>query len=119
MLKLAMTRAENIIPSITDPLGSSWDQPSLAFILLSDTHAMMDQRTFEDLPEYSASYPSGVYEGKMWKRHNGVHDRAFIARGGKPEWMLCWYGPSNKPDSCSVNYRKILLPEKESDDVNQ
>jgi hypothetical protein len=48
----------------------------------------------------------------MWKRHNGAHDFDFLRRGGKPEWLLCWYGVSNKgPDFVSNNYRIILLAD--------
>lgn len=91
----------NVIPPITDPLGKYWDQPSAERILLDDTHALMETETFKALAEYSASIPSGVYDGKMWKRRNGG--------GERPEWLLVWFGPSTKPATCSINSRKILL----------
>jgi hypothetical protein len=97
------------IPVITHPLGRSWRQPSLDHILVDDTHAVMSRCTFEELHEYSGTMPTGVYEGKMWRRHNGIYDRAFLAAGGKPNWTLCWYGPSDKPDMCSINVRDILI----------
>lgn len=43
------------------------------------------------LLEYSASNPSGVTVGKMWRRHNGAFDHRFIAAGGKPRWVICRY----------------------------
>lgn len=102
----------NIIPPITEPKGMNWEQPAASEILIDDTHAVMTLSTFVQLKEYSASNPTGAYEGKMWKRHNGAHDYDFIRRGGKPEWMLCWYGVSSKgPDFVSNNYRLILLSD--------
>lgn len=102
-----------IIPRMTHPLSRSWNQPDRSEILLDDTYALMTMRTFEHLPEYSATRPTGVYEGKMWRRHDGVFDYRFIASGGKPEWLLCWYGRCDKPDYVSNNSRKILLIDGE------
>lgn len=100
------------IPPMTDPLGRHWDQPDRAQITIDADYALMSRETFDALPEYSASKPTGCYPGKMWKRHDGAHDYAFIARGGKPEWLLCWYGESEKgPGWCSNNWRKIILAD--------
>lgn len=55
------------IPAMTHPLGKHWKQPEVDEITIDDTHALMSQRAFDKLLEYSASRPSGVYEGKMWK----------------------------------------------------
>jgi hypothetical protein len=102
----------HVIPPITDPLGSAWDQPPVTEILIDGTHALMTLATFESLSEYSASKPTGVYPGKMWKRYDGAFDREFLARGGKPTWLLCWYGESRiGPGYCSNNYRQILLSD--------
>ncbi len=102
------------IPPITDPMGRNWDQPAPKEILLDATHALMTRASFERLAEYSASVPSGVYPGKMWKRHDGAFDHAFRSRGGQPVWMLCWYGLSEKgPGYCSINSRIILLADAE------
>jgi hypothetical protein len=110
--------AVEIIPQITDPLGASWDQPERKDILVDQTHAVMTLTTFLSLSEYSCSNPSGIYPGKMWKRHDGAFDREFIARGGKPKWLLCWFGESKKgPEFCSNNYREILLADCDIDKV--
>jgi hypothetical protein len=106
--ELAMEQT-TVIPPITHPLGIHWDQPSTSEILLDDKYAVMPLRVFQELSEYSATNPTGVYEGKMWKRHDGAFDRAFIARGGKPIWLLCWYGPSSRPGYVSNHSRKILI----------
>ena len=99
---------QTVIPPMTDPLGQQWRQPDSSKILVDDSHALMDRAAFDTLAEYSATIPTGVYPGKMWKRHNGVHDPRC-----KPEdikWMLGWYGLSDKDDDfCSVNFREILL----------
>lgn len=93
--------AEHPIPPITDPMGRHWDQPDRSRILVDDNHALMDERTFKELGDYSCTIPTGVYDGKMWKRGEPY---------GKPErWYLLWYGPSDKLDQCSVNFREIIL----------
>jgi hypothetical protein len=102
------------IPLMADPHGRYWEQPDRREILVDSTHALMSKDAFRRLLEYSASNPSGVYVGKMWKRHNGAFDFHFRARGGKPEWLLCWYGFSEKgPDWCSNQSRKIILLDRE------
>ncbi len=104
---------KNTIPPITHELGRHWKQPPTSEILIDDTHALMTRKTFEKLAEYSASKPTGVYEGKMWRRHDGSFDREFLARGGKPVWLLCWYGESELRDFVSNNSRIILLSDGE------
>lgn len=99
----------NKIPQITDPLGRHWQQPSPEKIAIDETHALMDYATFAALADYSSSIPSGVYDGKMWRRHDGIFDRRFLDSGVIPEWLLMWYGPSDDPGKCSINSRKILL----------
>lgn len=90
-----------MIPAMTDPLGRYWKQPDRSAILLDDVHAVMDEKAFGKLAEYSTSIPSGVYPGKMWKAQ---------CIGG--EWMLRWFGEvEGRPDLCSNNQRVILLCE--------
>lgn len=111
-LQTGLARAEaisHIIPPMTDPQGRYWKQPSRFYIEVDDMHALMSKETFEALPEYSASNPSGVYPGKMWRRYDGVYDQAFLRSGGTPEWLLVWYGASDNPKFCSVNHRKVVL----------
>lgn len=104
---------EHIIPPITDPLGRNWDQPSREEIAIDDHHALMTRATFERLAEYSASYPSLVYPGKMWKRYDGIYDPDFLRAGGRPSWKLCWYVLSGKGlGACLVDFRDILLADE-------
>jgi hypothetical protein len=98
---------ESVIPAITDPLGAHWDQPPLSAITIDDTHALMTDCTFKALHEYSSTLPTGVYPGKMWRRHDGIFDRQCAPADW--QWLLCWYGESDKPDQCSINIRKVLI----------
>lgn len=43
------------------------------------------------LPDYSASYPTGVTIGKTWRREDGGFDHAFKAAGGRPRWRIMRY----------------------------
>lgn len=99
--------ALNAIPPITDPMGKHWDQPPLSAIEIDDAHALMSDATFKALPEYSSTIPTGVYPGKMWRRHDGLLDQR--CKPSDRQWLLCWYGESDEPDACSINSRKVLI----------
>ena len=93
---------------MVEPDGRFWLQPTPAAITIDDTHALMDLETFYRLPEYSGSLPSGVYTGKMWKRHEGLFDPNCGAR----YWRLCWYViNAERPDVADIHFRTILEPE--------
>lgn len=96
---------KHAIPPMTDPLGQHWHQPKTDSVLVDDTHAVVSDADFHRLPEYSCSMPGGVYPGKMWRRHDGAHDRTCLI----PVWLLCWYGESPEPNKCSVNHRILLV----------
>lgn len=86
------------IPEMTHELGRHWDQPLRHNIRIDGDYAIMTEKTSLLLHRYDTSLPSGVYEGKMWARLE--HD---------DELWLCWYGPSNEPDKCSINCKKIRV----------
>lgn len=86
------------IPPLTHPYGAVWKQPNLDDILIDDTHAIMDKNSFDKLYEYSTSYPSGVYEGKIWK-----------SKSNSGQWFLRWYGNSEEKDKCSINTRILEI----------
>jgi len=87
-----------MIPEMTHKLGQYWEQPAREDIATDKTHAVMSPEDFCQLSDYSASIPSGVYPGKMWKRKN------------RAEWLLCWYSETeNDPETNDINYRIILL----------
>lgn len=98
---------DNVIPPMTHPDGRYWEQPRLDEIVVDDKTAMMSQDAFDLLMEYSSSMPTGVYEGKMWKR---------LKLNG--EWELVWYGYSKIGfEYVSNNYRGIVIREAGSDDA--
>lgn len=85
------------VPAITNPMGQYWPQPPRENILLDGTHALMGQQSFDMLQDYSASQPTGVYTGKMWRCNF------------KGKWWLMWYEPDPlNPDRCLTNFREIL-----------
>lgn len=85
------------IPQITHPLGRHWKQPARDKFLIDDKHALMDEDTYNQFPEYSATIPTGVYDGKCWvaKRHG--------------KFYLHWYGPCDRDDQCAIFTREILF----------
>lgn len=103
-VQVALEKIESreAIPLMTHPLSRHWDQPHRSEIVVDETHALMSQAAFEKLHDYSCSFPSGVYDGKMWKR--GSH---YVLN--PPFWWLCWYGPGPTPDQCSIHKRKIIV----------
>ncbi len=88
---------EQIIPPITDPLGAHWKQPHRRDIELDETHALMSEQTFKGLMEYSSTFPSGKYDGKMWKARRG------------DKWFLAWYYPDKDPVYIGIEWREILI----------
>jgi len=96
-----MYRNSNVIPPITEPMGKYWKQPDPSKILIDDTHAVMDEKTFLMLHDYSYSNPTGVYPGKMWR-----YGRPTV---GGERWWLKWYGQVEDTTVCSDNSREILI----------
>lgn len=99
---------DNVVPPMTHPLASGWTQPDVAEIRIDDETATMDQHAFDELLEYSSSTPSGVYEGKMWKRR-----AKFATSDGmcnQEVWYLVWYGYSKIGlGHVSNNQRRIVI----------
>lgn len=98
---------KNYIPDMTHPFGKAWNQPSkeqIRKIEIDDTHAMMDQKTFDKLLNYSHSIPSAAYEGKMWKGE-------YYTENNKPtgKFYLRWYGLSTTQDMLSSHQRDIII----------
>jgi hypothetical protein len=95
-----------MIPAMTHPLGRYWQQPSRDSIEIDATHALMSEQTFKALAEYSSTFPSGVYEGKMWRRHDGAHDPN--CQPARRRWLLCWYTILDE-SRCKIEMREVLL----------
>lgn len=85
------------IPPITHPLGKAWEQPSVESIKFSIGCAWVSKKDFNKLLQYDSSNPSGVYEGKMWKRKQGN------------KFYLMWYGVSDKPECCCINHIELMI----------
>lgn len=86
-----------MIPEMTDPLGEHWRQPDdIRSAPMDATNVILSERQLSQLAEYSASYPSGVYPGKCWKRE----DRLGL--------MLVWYGDEDD-GQCPIHWRSILI----------
>ena len=83
------------IPDCVHPWCKQWNQPSNTEIEVDKHSALMSKEAFNKLLEYSMSFPTGVYEGKMWKAHVGS------------QWLLRWY--ENIDDNkCAIRSRVIL-----------
>ena len=95
-----------MIPLMNHPLARYWDQPAREAIELDDKFAWMSLATFNELREYSCSYPSGVYPGKMWRRHEGLYE--FGCPVSRRRWLLCWYGEVAN-GQCEICFREIRL----------
>lgn len=108
MAILLKERNKNYIPDMVHPLSKGWlKQPNRENIVIDDQYALMSQKDFDTLAEYSTSIPTGVYEGKMWKAHKYelIDDKKVW------HWFLCWFGLSNLPGKVSNNMREILLTD--------
>lgn len=95
------------IPELDSPFDqNAWRQPSRESILIDATHACMTQDTFAQLAEYSTTMPTGVYPGKMWRRHDGIYDKKCPVESRR--WLLCWYGLADN-SMCPIEFREVLI----------
>lgn len=93
---------KNTIPKMIHKWGKYWQQPNSKDIVIDDDYALMSRNDFDKLLEYSASFPTGVYPGKMFKRmpSNGLY-------------LLVWFSEGEDRNYCNNNYREILIEEDE------
>ena len=101
-------------PPITHPLGKHWEQPPLRDVWFFGGLAIMTEKTLEELPEYSSTLPSGVYDGKMWRANVTPPAAPGCAlppreKPRKEEWILRWFAPSDEPNKCAVKWADIVL----------
>jgi hypothetical protein len=66
-------------------------------ILTDEKTALMTERAFDKLPEYSCSTPSGTYTGKRWKTKVWG------------EWWMREYGAVWGMEICILSRRIILV----------
>lgn len=85
-----------MIPVMDDPLGKYWDQPrDIRDAPMDNDTVLLTPMQFDDLLEYSASIPTGVYPGKCWKRIERKHA------------LLVWYGDETPDHKCPILFRSI------------
>lgn len=92
-----------VIPEMTHPLSKHWDQPDWRCFVFRDDKVYLTRPAWDALSAYDTSYPSGVYEGKMW-RASGVDSEG-------PWQQLRWYDVSPNPNKCSIKYRAAVVCE--------
>lgn len=90
------------IPEMTDQLARYWRQPSdIRDAPMTDEVVRLRWLQFLCLSEYSASFPTGAYAGKCWRRH------------GDTIWWLCWYGIPFKngagEEVCAIEHRRVEI----------
>lgn len=81
---------------MTNPLGKHWPQPRREDIEFTVEGVSMSKKSFDKLHDYSASTPSGVYPGKMWKSRV------------KDGWVLRYYSEIEN-NSCRILFRPITI----------
>jgi len=80
-----------------EKVPAGWTQPDTKDIGIDDEYAIMTEETFQQLMDPPTYNATDAWVGKLWRTPwQGV-------------WYLSWYGPSDKPDQCSGNHRKILI----------
>ncbi len=90
----------NQIPIMDDPLGKYWDQPNdIRHAIMDDKHVILSNYQIKQLPEYSATMPSGVYPGKCWQR----------VENNPRRHLLVWYGDETLKKECPILFREILV----------
>lgn len=87
------------IPKASDRMNPLWNQPNRNEILLDEEVAMMSEKAFQELKEYSCTDPTGVYSGKMWKANKRDNNT----------WYLCWFGPLPESDFTYRHCRLIKI----------
>lgn len=100
-------KQRNYIPEMTHPLGKHWNQPSNEHMLFDSKCCLMTNADFKMLLDYSASTPSGVYDGKMWKSLHCIKPKDEILE----VWYLKWYEPTNDPELFDIMSREILISD--------
>lgn len=89
-----------MIPPITDPMSRSWPVRNTDVTVFRDK-AIVTQRVFDLLPEYSTTQPTGVYPGKIWKSNEWHWDPTKQFRVSTDRWHLCWFDDvPDKPGYC-------------------
>lgn len=91
--KPRVVEIENPVPDITADMGRSWRQPKASGLTFyedigkRECYVVMSKQDREKLQHYAWGFPSGVYDGKMWRCDN----------------HLVWFEASVTDVNCCVN----------------
>lgn len=81
----------------TDAEWAAMTLPKSGLCVVTDDAAVMDVEYFDQLLEYSASIPTGMFIGKRWKC------RSYEGNW----WYLREYFPSDEPNTVTIRTRRI------------
>jgi len=80
---------------------------------------LVTQKEFDDLLEYSTTYPTGTTIGKVWKRHNYIFkSKGQLYNAGQlpndvelieERWLHCEYVPSIKEGYIAVKLKILKI----------
>ena len=94
----------DVIPEMKSSLGHHeyWRQPDRSEIKIDGIVAKMAKNTFNALNRYDNSNPTGVYQGKMWRRAIFDADDRIIC------WNLVWFGEEVE-GACNIYKKEIVI----------
>jgi hypothetical protein len=86
------------------------DDDHRAFVASLPKYHFKSIEDMRRLPEYSATNPTGVFPGKVWRRHDGLYDRNARLNGLQPRWIICTYEEiPDDPTMCkNGRYRPVV-----------
>lgn len=71
-------------------------------LLMDDEVAIVPEADFKSLSEYSTSIPTGVCDGKVWKRN--------LSFAGGKGWTLLFYEQDpDDPGQCFIRQRRLII----------
>lgn len=71
-------------------------------LLMDDEVAIVSEQDFARLPEYSASVPTGVCDGKVWSRNLAAH-------GGSEKGWLFMFFEHDEGNQFFVRHRRLII----------
>jgi hypothetical protein len=71
-------------------------------MLVDEAYALMTQKEFDELPEYSCSLPTATTVGKRWK-----HGSPYV--GERTRWTMGEYVEHADPTMVGILWREVLI----------
>jgi hypothetical protein len=94
-MKTSLVDRDDVSPAADGDRGNQ-------MILIDDKHAIMSQKDFDALPEYSCSLPTGTFIGKRWRRREPYTSTP-------THWFLGEFIEINDPENVGIRWREILI----------